>query len=200
MDYLFGDYKTWIVFGALLMVYVHRGRISVFADYGNELSCAKGEHDSNESAERIVALLTDDRQGQDILASLDEAGFHTLWTDRVSDIAEVVEAEKADLILLDLTPLKGRLKVIKRIRRSSMAPITLLISNDQHEDAMRALAIGADHCVLKPLTLLEMPARFDAVLGQRGWFRTAAPLPGARALDATVSLRELSPAGVAKGG
>jgi DNA-binding response OmpR family regulator len=86
-------------------------------------------------------------------------------------VVEAVEAERPDLILLDLSlPRTDGLEVLGLLRTAgNRTPIIVLSAREGEHDKVAALRLGADDYVTKPFALAELMARVAAVL------RRAAP-------------------------
>ena len=78
---------------------------------------------------------------------------------------EMVEAERPDLVLLDvgLPDLDGY-AVLREVRAFSGVPVIMLTARDEAIDKVRGLEAGADDYVAKPFHHLELMARVRAVL------------------------------------
>ena len=78
---------------------------------------------------------------------------------------EMVEAERPDLVLLDvgLPDLDGY-AVLREVRAFSGVPVIMLTARDEAIDKVRGLEAGADDYVAKPFDHLELMARVRAVL------------------------------------
>lgn len=93
-----------------------------------------------------------------------------------------------DLIILDVTlPGIDGFEICRRIRTSEhYMPILMLSSGSTELDRVLGLELGADHCVPKPFSALELLARIKAI------FRLVDKLRGACTSDApTVRCRDL---------
>ncbi|HEU5056164.1 MAG TPA: response regulator transcription factor [Kofleriaceae bacterium] len=88
-------------------------------------------------------------------------------------VAGAVDAERPDLVLLDLSlPRVDGLEVLSRLRGAgNRTPIIVLSAREGEHDKVAALRLGADDYVTKPFALAELMARVAAVL------RRAAPPP-----------------------
>jgi len=77
-----------------------------------------------------------------------------------------------DLMVLDLgLPRRDGMEVLEIMRRDFEATaILVLTGRTQLEDRVRCLNVGADDCMLKPFSLLELTARCRALLRRRERF------------------------------
>lgn len=91
----------------------------------------------------------------------------------------------ADVLLLDLgLPDLGGLDVLRKIRQVSTVPVIVLTARADERSVVRALRLGADDYLAKPVRLHELLARMDAVL-RRGGSR------GEAAADRVVRLEDV---------
>jgi DNA-binding response OmpR family regulator len=82
-----------------------------------------------------------------------------------SDALDLVEAERPDLVLLDIgLPGTDGYQVLREIRSFSAVPVIMLTARDEPIDKVRGLEAGADDYVGKPFDHLELMARVRAVL------------------------------------
>lgn len=78
---------------------------------------------------------------------------------------EMVEAERPDIVILDLgLPDISGFEVLKQIRLFSTVPIIVMSVMGEEEDVVRGLELGADEYVIKPFRQLEFLSRVKAVL------------------------------------
>lgn len=78
---------------------------------------------------------------------------------------ELVEAEKPDLVVLDLgLPDIDGLEVCRQIRAFSDVPIVIITVRDSEMDIVKGLEMGADDYITKPFRHIELLARMQAVL------------------------------------
>ncbi len=129
---------------------------------------------------RILLVEDDPATRREVAAYLAIHGFRLV---EAADAAEALarwEAQRPDLVLLDLgLPDADGSLVIRRIRRDASTPIVILSARDREEAKVAALEQGADDFVTKPFGAAELLARLRAVLR-----RAAGP-----ASDATGEIR-----------
>ena len=97
---------------------------------------------------------------------LEAAGFRVDIAERGDVALERIEAERPDLLLLDLNlPGVDGFEVTRRIRQGGGAmPILMLTARDDAVDKVVGLELGADDYVTKPFDPRELVARVRAVL------------------------------------
>jgi len=84
--------------------------------------------------------------------SLREHGFRVTAASTAADGLAAWDAERADVILLDLgLPDTDGITVIRRVRRESTVPILVISARGEERDKVAALEQGADDYVTKPL-------------------------------------------------
>ncbi len=81
-------------------------------------------------------------------------------------------ARPPDLMVLDLgLPRRDGIEVLEAMRGDLETPAVLVLTGrTQVEDRIRCLNLGADDCMLKPFSLLELTARCRALLRRRERF------------------------------
>lgn len=88
------------------------------------------------------------------------------------DADSVLTYQTFDLIILDLgLPKLSGFEVLKRLRaRGSKIPVLILTANDEIEQRVKGLDLGADDYLSKPFNLAELEARVRALIrrGQTG--------------------------------
>jgi DNA-binding response OmpR family regulator len=117
----------------------------------------------------VKLLLVDD--DPEIRSSV-RLGFELQWrdveiieADRGADALTRVEADRPDLVLLDIgLPDMDGYRVLREIRAFSAVPVIMLTARDEPIDKVRGLEAGADDYIAKPFDHLELMARVRAVL------------------------------------
>ncbi len=100
---------------------------------------------------------------------LEKAGFDTVIApDGVKALA-MFDAEKPDLILLDvMMPHLDGWQVCREIRKKSQCPIIMLTAKGEVFDKILGLELGADDYIVKPFETREVIARIKAVFRRSG--------------------------------
>lgn len=125
----------------------------------------------------ILLVEDDDAIAASLISGLATAG---MTVRRVSNGADAVAAEIADVVLLDIgLPDFDGFEVCRRIRQKSQVPIIMLTARDEEIDRVFGLEIGADDYVTKPFGLRELIARIRAVSRRRA----AIDLPTSEVLE-----------------
>jgi DNA-binding response OmpR family regulator len=129
---------------------------------------ASGTAESNGTSGRQVLVVEDDDSLADFLSEeLRSQGF---IVDQASDGEAALSALEAkrrfDLLIVDLNlPRLDGISVIRTVRlEQPKLPIMVLTACSRVEDRVNALESGADDCLNKPFSLLELLARVHALL------------------------------------
>lgn len=119
------------------------------------------------SAAAVTLLLVDDEPQipRWLGPALRAAGYDLQTANCGGDAVEAVSQRKFDLVLLDLgLPDMDGKEVIARLREWSDVPILVLSARDQESEKVRALDLGADDFINKPIGIDELLARIRANL------------------------------------
>lgn len=96
---------------------------------------------------------------------LEKNGMQTVVVHDGKAALEQAEAERPDLILLDIMlPKLDGWQVCRELRKSSSVPIIMLTAKGETFDRVLGLELGADDYVAKPFDTKEVVARIKAVL------------------------------------
>ncbi|MGF1507021.1 MAG: response regulator transcription factor [Anaerolineae bacterium] len=102
--------------------------------------------------------------------TLELSGYTILQAENGMQAIEEYEANRPDLIILDLgLPDIDGLDVLKHIRTYSTVPVVILTARDGEADKVRGLELGADDYLTKPFGAAELEARIQAVLRRVEW-------------------------------
>lgn len=114
---------------------------------------------------RVLVVEDEQNLREPLVIQLQREGYQTIEAEDGIKAIEMFEAEKPDLILLDLMlPGKSGSEVCRSIRATSNVPIIMLTAKDTEIDKVVGLEIGADDYVTKPYSTRELLARMKAVL------------------------------------
>ena len=96
---------------------------------------------------------------------LSAAGFTPTYCPDGNQALAIFEAEKPDLVLLDvMLPGKSGIEVCKQLRGVSGTPIIMLTAKSETNDVVLGLEAGADDYMVKPFEPSELTARINARL------------------------------------
>ena len=127
--------------------------------------------------ERRILAVDDEPQVLRLLQNiLEDHGYKSFGTGNPDEMMHLFEMERPHLVLLDLiVPGTSGFEMMKRIREVSEVPIIFLSANDQEENVVKALGMGADDYIVKPFSSTELVARVEASLRKRGSAGTPGP-------------------------
>jgi DNA-binding response OmpR family regulator len=116
---------------------------------------------------RPTVLVVDDEQHavRIVQRLLGQAGYRTVATTSPFRVAQLVESELPDLVLLDIGfPGANGFDLFREIRELSRAPIIFFTASDREEDIRQASELGAADYITKPYSPPELLARLETVL------------------------------------
>ncbi|KQP36216.1 response regulator transcription factor [Pseudorhodoferax sp. Leaf274] len=115
---------------------------------------------------RLLLVEDDTMIGETVLDLLRAEHFAVDWV-RDGEMADTaLQAERYDLVLLDLgLPRRDGLEVLRALRaRQETVPVLILTARDAVAERVAGLNAGADDYVLKPYDLDELLARIHALI------------------------------------
>ena len=114
---------------------------------------------------RLLLVEDDEPVRRSVAANLTAHGYRIVEAEDVASALRGWDAERPDLILLDLgLPDGDGGSVVRRVRRESTTPILVLSARGAERDKVAALEAGADDYVTKPFGMAELRARVAALL------------------------------------
>jgi DNA-binding response OmpR family regulator len=94
-----------------------------------------------------------------------DEGYRIVQTTEGMESLRLVRASRPDLIIVDAAlSADGAVALCGMLRKETSAPLILLTSGDDEFEQIIGLDMGADLCMIKPLSLAEMRARVRALL------------------------------------
>lgn len=100
---------------------------------------------------------------------LENAGYSVVAPAAFHNIPELAEAERPDLILLDVgLPDKSGYSICAELRRRTRTPIIFVTSRNNAMDELNALSMGGDDYITKPYNIPVLLARIAAMLRRSG--------------------------------
>jgi two-component system, OmpR family, KDP operon response regulator KdpE len=113
----------------------------------------------------LLLVEDDEPTRRSVVANLAAHGYRVAEAGDVASALRSWDADRPDLILLDLgLPDGDGGSVVRRVRRESTTPILVLSARGAERDKVAALEAGADDYVTKPFGLAELRARVAALL------------------------------------
>ena len=122
--------------------------------------------DNGAVSQTHVLVVDDEPMVREVLARyLENEGFAVDVAEDGEQALSVYEAERPDLVLLDLMlPRLDGLEVFRRMRALAPTAIIMLTAKGEETDRVVGLELGADDYVTKPFSPREVIARVRAVL------------------------------------
>lgn len=113
-----------------------------------------------------VLVVDDDPQLRQLVSKLlQNSGYRVSAARDGQEMFDILAADNADLILLDvMLPGASGLDVCRQIRRTSAVPIMMLTAKNEEVDLVVGLQLGADDYMAKPFGSRELLARVQALL------------------------------------
>lgn len=147
-----------------------------------------------------ILVVDDEKPISDIIKfNMVKEGYEVLTAFNGREALEIFEAEKPDILILDLMlPELDGMEVARTIRKTSNVPIIMLSAKDSEFDKVIGLELGADDYVTKPFSNRELQARVKALL-RRTELTVESQEEGKQSNDLTIgSLQILSDAFLVK--
>jgi two-component system KDP operon response regulator KdpE len=121
------------------------------------------------TAARILLVEDDEATRTAVARNLEAHGLHVTAAGSAREALRRWDAERPDLILLDLgLPDRDGSVVVRRVRADATTPILVLSARADERDKVAALEAGADDYVTKPFGMAELRARVSALLRRAG--------------------------------
>jgi len=133
-----------------------------------------------------LLVVEDDRMiGESVRTALRQEGYAVDWVRDGADADAAMQAERYDLVLLDLgLPGKSGLELLKAARaRGDAMPMLVMTARDAIGDRVTGLDAGADDYLVKPFDLDELSARVRALLRRPSGQRDSTVRHGELVLD-----------------
>lgn len=100
-----------------------------------------------------------------VRARLRAEGYGVITATNGQEAVDLCEAERPDLVILDLMmPVMDGYEAMRRIRQSTSVPVIMLTARSGPDDIVRGLDSGADDYIVKPFNPDELASRVSAVL------------------------------------
>lgn len=114
----------------------------------------------------ILLVEDDPLLGDGLRAGLRQLGFRVDWVRDGQAAENELRAQSHAAAVLDLgLPRKDGIEVLSAIRRAGLSvPVLVMTARDAIPDRIRALDLGADDYVIKPVDLHELAARLRALV------------------------------------
>ena len=116
-----------------------------------------------------ILIVEDERPISELLRlSLTKAGYHCTCVYDGVQVADILEKQTFELILLDvMLPGIDGFSLMEYIRDLSI-PVIFLTAKNAVADRVKGLRMGAEDYIVKPFEILELLGRVDGVLRRHG--------------------------------
>ena len=128
---------------------------------------------------KLSILLVDDEKNicDFISTSLSAQDYRISTAHTGKEALPIITSQCPDLILLDLgLPDMDGMEIIRQVRTWSSVPIIVLSARTQEQEKVRALDLGADDYLTKPIGTSELLARIRTALRHSNRLNTDSPL------------------------
>lgn len=113
----------------------------------------------------LLLIVSDAALAEILTTYFREEGYRLIHTGEAMEALRVVRGLHPELILLDAAmSADGAIALCGMIRKETAAPLILLTSGEDEYEQIIGLDMGADLCMVKPLSLAELRARVRALL------------------------------------
>ena len=125
-----------------------------------------------------ILLVEDEKNICDFIStSLSAQDYRISTAHTGKEALPIITSQCPDLILLDLgLPDMDGMEIIRQVRTWSSVPIIVLSARTQEQEKVRALDLGADDYLTKPIGTSELPARIRTALRHSNRLNTDSPL------------------------
>lgn len=125
---------------------------------------------------RAVLIVDDKQQMRTMLEdTLIYDGYLVRSVTSGEDALEELAHHSYSLVVLDVRlPGISGIEVCRRLRSQGLrVPVIMVTARSQESDRVISLDVGADDCVSKPFSVVELLARVRALVRRDGWYRGA---------------------------
>lgn len=125
-----------------------------------------------------ILLVEDEKNICDFIStSLSAQNYRVSTAHTGKEALPIITSQCPDLILLDLgLPDMDGMEIIRQVRTWSSIPIIVLSARTQEQEKVRALDLGADDYLTKPIGTSELLARIRTALRHSNRLNTDSPL------------------------
>lgn len=114
---------------------------------------------------RVLLVEDDELLGMALKAGLEQAGYTPEWVTDGETALEALRTSPFSVVALDLNlPHMSGIDVLRTVRQTSNLPIVIMTARDALDQRIEGLDLGADDYLVKPFKLVELMARFRAVV------------------------------------
>ncbi len=123
----------------------------------------------NEGSAKILLAEDEAALGMIIRESLESRGFEVVFCKDGEEASEAYEAEKPDILVLDvMMPKLDGFTLVKQVRKKDhYIPIIFLTAKSRTEDVVEGFGYGANDYLKKPFSMEELIVRIHALLNRK---------------------------------
>lgn len=100
-----------------------------------------------------------------LIYSLEQREYNMLHTENVKDTVKIINIQKVDLIILDISLPDGNgFNLYEMEIKKRNIPTIFLTARDEEDDIVKGLELGADDYITKPFSTKELIARINKIL------------------------------------
>jgi two-component system KDP operon response regulator KdpE len=126
----------------------------------------------------VLAVDGDVRSLRLVRRLLEDAGKRPLVTADPDEALQLVETERPDLVLIDISVFEDdEANIFGELRRFSEVPVVVFGSSEEAEGGVRALKAGADDYITRPFSPAELDARVELALRHHHSMRPVSVAP-----------------------
>lgn len=103
-----------------------------------------------------------------LIYSLEQNKYSCIHTENIKKTIEILENNKVDLIILDISLPDGNgFDLYKNQISKKQIPTIFLTARDEEDDIVKGLELGAEDYITKPFSTRELIARINKILRRR---------------------------------
>lgn len=124
--------------------------------------------------QKILLVEDEDNLAKGLEYNLTEEGYKVTLAKDGREAVKLVDAEKFDLVLLDIMlPYLNGFEIAEHIRKDQpQMPILMLTAKTTAKDKIKGLEAGADDYLTKPFNLDELLLRVKGMLKRKEWYKS----------------------------
>jgi putative two-component system response regulator len=128
-----------------------------------------------EAGKKLILIAEDDDRSRQLLAAFcEKLGYDSLEARNGREAVELASRRMPDLVLMDvlMPEMSGydAVMALKSQEATALIPVVILTSLDSKEDMIRAVSMGADDFLSKPVNLTELSLRIKNHLKIREYY------------------------------
>lgn len=114
---------------------------------------------------KILLVEDNDTIRMGLKYSLEQEGFQFISSKTKKETQDIIDNERIDLILLDITLVDANgFDICKFIKEKFDMPVIFLTAQDEETSVVKGLDLGADDYIVKPFRTRELISRINSVL------------------------------------